>query len=48
MVNELSEYFSKDLIANNLRKDDMKLTTQTMQTRFWITISSLLGNDEFA
>ena len=30
MVDELSEYFSKDLIANDLRKDDMKFTTQTM------------------
>ena len=30
MVDELNEYFSKDLIANNLRKDNMKFTTQAM------------------
>ena len=27
MMDELNKYFSKNLIANNVRKDDMKLTT---------------------
>jgi len=30
MMDELSKYFSKYLIASDLRKDDMKFTTQTM------------------